>query len=190
MSALTVVYLSSTLNVLAALTRAAPPGADEAVTALVGTSLPVRAVGPTSTHFAFPASLLAAVTVNDTLPDVVVDPQAFQVADDPQGKNVPQVQPYPPAIPSSPTVSLALDTTNGAVVKLLNVTPATSLQAAVVLQKITTPPQAARILAPVTVTGSSSGTNVADASGFSTNETWEFSAFVPGMPPNAISKTL
>jgi hypothetical protein len=190
MSALTVVYLESTRNVLAALTRAAPPGVGEAVKALVGTSLPVRAVGLTTTHFAFPASLLAAVTVDDTLPSVVIDPQAFQVTDDPQDKTLHEVEPYPPATPSSPAVTVTLDTSNGAVVTLQNVTTTTSLSAVVVLQKVTTPPQAARILTPVTVTGSLSGTTVAPASGFLAGETWEFSAFVRGMPPNAISQAL
>jgi hypothetical protein len=188
MSVLTVICLDSTQNVLAALTRAVPPGAGEAVATLVGTSLPVRAVGPTPTHLAFPASLLAAVTVNDTQPDVVVDPQAFQVIDDPQDKTVHEVQPYPPTTPSSPIVNLKLDTTNGAVVTLQHVAAGTSLQGVVVLQKITTPPQAATILAPVTVTDA--GTPVAAATDFATGETWEFSAFVPGIPPNAISQTL
>jgi hypothetical protein len=189
-STLTVVYLTSTGNVMAALTRAAPPGAGEAVTALVGTSLPVRGVGLTSAHFAFPASLLAAATVNDTLPDAVIDPQAFQVIQDPQGKTV-QVQPYPPATLTTPAVSLILDTAKGAVVTLNNVTAATSLQAAVVLQNVTTtPPQAARVLAPVTVTGGTSGTVVAAPTDFGTSQTWEFSAFVPGMPPVAISQAL
>ena len=40
MTMLTVVYLQSTGNVLATLTRAAPPGPGEPVTALVGTSHP------------------------------------------------------------------------------------------------------------------------------------------------------
>lgn len=188
MSALTVVYLDSTRNVLAALTRAAPPGAGEPVTALVGNGLPVRAVGPTSTHFAFPVKILAAVTVSDTLPDVVIDPQAFQVVDDPQNKTLHHVTSFPPATASSPNVGLTLDTTNGAVVTLQNVPFGTSLQAVVVLQKVTTQPQAARILTQQTVTDA--GLRVALGRDFATGETWEFSAFVLGLPPNAISQTL
>lgn len=188
MSALTVVYLDSTRNVLAALTRVAPPGAGETVKAFVGTSLPVRGVGLISTHFALPASLLAVVTVSDTMPDVVIDPQAFQVVDDPQDTTLRDVAPFPPPL-GNPKVSLTLDLTNGAAAKLQNVAPATSRQAVVVLQNVTTsPPQAATILGPLNVTDA--GTPVAPASDFATGETWEFSAFVLGMPPNAISQPL
>jgi hypothetical protein len=188
MSVLTVVYLDSTRNVLAAVTRAAPPGAAEPASTFVGNSLPVRAVGLTSTHFALPVTLLAAATVDDTLPGVVIEPQAFQLVDDPQNKALHQVTPFPQATTTSPTVGLALDTIDGAVVTLQNVTPGTSLQAVVVLQNVTTQPQAARILAKVNVTDA--GTPVAPSTDFAPGETWEFSAFVSGMPPNAISQIL
>ena len=68
MSKLTVVYLKTTGHVLAALTRAAPPEGDEPVTALVGTSLTVRASDRRWPMLPFPLELLAAVTVDDNQP--------------------------------------------------------------------------------------------------------------------------
>jgi hypothetical protein len=192
MSMLTVVYLQSTRNVLAALTRAAPPGPGEPVTALVGTSLPVRAVGSTSTNMTIPASALAAVTVNDTQPDAVLDPQGFQVVDDPQDKTVHLVTPIPPPTGSPPpTISLKLDTTNGAVMKATHVaTPTLTLVA--VLQKVTMPPQAATVIGPVTLVISSGSVSFTAAPGteFATSETWDFAVFIQAMPPQAISTTL
>ena len=188
MSALTVVYLNVSRNVLAAVTRATPPGAGEPVNALVGTGLPVRAVGSRPTQLEVPASLLAIATVDKTLPDVVIDPQGFHVIDDPQDKTRREVKPFPPETPSSPRVHLALTHAHGAVVTLKNVPPTTSRQAVVVLLQITQPPQTPQILAPVTVTGDAAGTTVAGGAEFNSGERWEFAVFVELMRPKAISQ--
>jgi hypothetical protein len=192
MTALTVVYLKLTRNVLAAVTRATPPGAAEPVTALVGTALPVRAVGSTATHIAIPASELAAVTVNDTHPYAVLDPQAFQVVDDPQNKPAQQVTHLPPpAGTPPPAITLTLNKTKGAFIKVTHV-HTKMLTVAAVLQKVTMPPQAATVIGPVTI-GPSPGPvfyTFAAATEFATGETWDFAVFVQAMPPQAISKTV
>lgn len=189
MSALTVVYLKATGHVLAALTRAAPPEGAEQVKAFVGANLPVRGIGTTPADFAFPANLLAAVTLDDSLPQVVIDPQAFQVVEDPQDKNHPKVTQFL-GTASAPTTSLLLDTSSGAKVTLTNVPPTTSLQAVVILQKVTTPAQTVIIPPPVPVTGDPNGTVVADKTGFAQSEKWNFYALVQGTPPSSLSKTL
>lgn len=191
MTMLTVVYLQSTGNVLAALTRAAPPGPGEPVTALVGTSLPVRAVGSTSTQMTIPASALAAVTVNDTQPDAVLDPQGFQVVDDPQDKTVHLVTPIPqPTASPPPTITPALDVTHGAVISAAHVTTAT-LTVVAVLQKVTMPPQAATVIGPVTLVISSGSASFTAAPGTElASATWDFAAFTAGMLPQATSASL
>jgi hypothetical protein len=192
MSMLTVVYLQSTRNVLAALTRAAPPGPGEPLKALVGTSLPVRAVGPTSTHMAIPASELAIVTVTDIQPDAVLDPHAFQVVDDPQDKTVHHVTPLPPPTGSPPPkITLTLTKTTGAVIKAEHVNN-TTLTVAAVLQKVTTPPQAATVIRPITLGPSPSPVvyTVAPGTEFAAGGPWDFAVLIQGMPPQAISKSL
>ena len=83
MSKLTVVFLKDTGHVLAALTRADPPTAGEQVSALVGTGLPMGAIDGTSADVIVPVANLDAVTVDDQ-PEVLLDPQGFQVVEDPQ----------------------------------------------------------------------------------------------------------
>ena len=83
MSKLTVVFLKDTGHVLAALTRADPPAAGEQVSALVGTGLPMGAIDGTSADVIVPVANLDAVTVDDQ-PEVLLDPQGFQVVEDPQ----------------------------------------------------------------------------------------------------------
>jgi hypothetical protein len=189
MSALTVVYLKTTGHVLAALTRAAPPEGAEQVNAFVGANLPVRGIGTTPADFAFPANLLDAVTLDDSLPLAVIDPQAFQVVQDPQDKTHPKVTQFL-GTASAPATTLSLDATSGATVTVKNVPPTTSLQAVVILQKVTAPAQAATIYPPVTVTGDPNGTVVDSKAGFAAGETWNFYALVQGTPPSSLSKTL
>jgi hypothetical protein len=189
MSALTVVYLKATGHVLAALTRAAPPEGAEQVNAFVDANLPMRGIGTTPADFAFPANLLAAVTLDDSLPQVVIDPQAFQVVEDPQDKTHPKVTQFL-GTASAPATSLSLEAGSGATVKLTNVPATTSMQAVVILQKVTTPAQAVTIPPPVTVTGDPNGTVVADKAGFAVGEKWNFYALVQGTPPSSLSKTL
>ena len=157
MSKLTVVYLKDTGHVLAALTRADPPAGDEPVSALVGTGLPVSAIAAAAADITVPAQNLATVTVADDQPEVLINPQNFQVVQDPQGQVAPQISNV--GVPGS-TVTLTLDTAAGATVTVTNVPSATSLPAVVVLQKVTSPSLAPTILSPVTVTVGSSGTVV------------------------------
>jgi hypothetical protein len=193
MSMLTVVYLQSTKNVLAALTRAAPPGPGEQVTALVGTSLPVRAVGKSSTQIAIPISELAVVTVNDIQPNAVLDPHGFQVVDDPQDKTVHHVTPILTSAPSptTPKITITLTKTTGAVIRAVHV-HTTKLTVAAVLQKVTQPPQAATVISPITLGPSSSPVvyPVAPASEFTAGGPWDFAVFIQGMLPQALSKSL
>jgi hypothetical protein len=181
MSKLTVVYLKTTGHVLAALTRADPPEGDEPVTALVGSSLTASAIGTVAADVAFPASVLAAVTVDDDQPDVLINPQNFQVVEDPQGQAPPQVKNF--GVPG--IVVLSLSTAAGAKVTVTNVPSSTSLPAVVVLQKVTSPSLAPTILSPVTVSVGPGGTVVADTTGFAPNDTWNMYAFVQGQPPVA-----
>jgi hypothetical protein len=199
MTALTVVYLTSTGHVLAALTRATPPEAGESLDTLLGSHLPWHGTGQAAADVAFPASLLAAATVDDTWPDVsqsgtplatpLIDPQAFQFVQDPQNKTPPQVTEFATTA-GSQAAQLALTVASGLTVTLANVPSNTSLPAVVVLQKVTTPPQAGTVLPPTTVTGAASGTVVA-GTGFTAGDTWSVFVFVQGMPPSTIiGKTL
>lgn len=189
MSMLTVVYMQSTKNVLAAVTRAAPPGPGEPVKALVGTSLPVRAVGTSSTQLAIPASELAVVTVNDTQPNAVLDPHGFQVVDDPQDKTVHHVNPVHRSSPTTPKITLTLNSSAGAVIHVANVAH-TMVTFDGVLQNVLPTPQAATFTGRVTI-GPSNGTvdyQVAPASQFRSGETWDLAVFIQGMRPHATSK--
>jgi hypothetical protein len=194
MTALTVVYLKDTGHVLAAVTTAVPPEGSEPVKALVGAHLPWRGTGQASVDVTFPDHLLAAVTVVENLPDIsrsgvpratpLIDPQAFQVVKDPQNKTPPKVTTFP-STAIAPTAQLAFASLK-LTVTLTNVPVTASLPAIVVLQEITTPAQAGTIVAPVTVTGATSGTTV--ATGFQTGQTWSAFAFVQGMPPAFIDE--
>ncbi len=182
MSKLTVVYLKDTGHVLAALTRADPPQGDEPVTALVGTGLPVSSIGGLATDVILPVANLAAVTVDDNQPEVLINPQNFQVVQDPQGQAPAQVKNVGV---SGSQVLLAIDVTSGATVTVKNVPSATSLPAVVVLQKVTSPSLAPTILSPVTVTVGSTGTVVSGPTGFVKNDKWNMYAFVQGLQPAA-----
>ena len=119
-------------------------------------------------------------------PTVVIDPQNFQVVEDPQDQAPPKVKNF--GAPGN--VILTLDTASGAKVTVTNVPTATSLPAVVVLQKVTSPSLALTILSPVTVSGGPSGTVVADKTGFAHSDTWNMYAFVQGQPPASASQTL
>ena len=182
MSKLTVVFLKDTGHVLAALTRADPPASAEPVSALVNKGLPVSAVDGTPADVILPAANLAAVTVADDQPEVLINPQNFQVIQDPQGQAPPQVKNV--GVPGS-TITLTLDAASGATVTVTGMPSATSLPAVVVLQKVTSPSLAPTILAPVTVTVGSGGTVVSDQTGFAANDRWNMLAFVQGLRPVA-----
>ncbi len=186
MSKLTVVYLKDTGHVLAALTRADPPPGDEPVTALVGGGLPVSAVGAKPADFTMPAKDLDTLTVDDDRPEVLIDPQKFQVVKDPQGLAPPTVT-YVGVQGGS--VSLNLDTASGATVTVTDVSSATSLPAVVVLQKVTSPSLPPTVLAPVTVAVGPAGTVVAGSTGFAKNDRWNLVAFVQGQRPKASGVT-
>lgn len=183
MSKLTVVYLADTGHVLAALTRADPPAAAEPVGALVNKGLPVSAVDATAADITVPVANLASVTVDDTQPDVLVNPQNFQVVQDQQTQK-PQVKNVGVA---GSTVGMALDHGSGATVTVTNVPTATSLPAVVVLQKVTSPGLPPTILAPVTITVGSGGTVVCDQAGFAVGDKWKAYAFVQGLVPKALA---
>ena len=186
MSKLTVVYLKDTGHVLAALSRADPPEGDEPVGALVGTGLPVSFIDRPPAGVTLPArDLLAAVTVDDDQPEVLINPQNFQVVQDPQGKAAPQVTSF---ADTGSQVGLTIDTSSGAKVTVADGPSGTQLPAVVVLQKATSPSRAPTILSPVTITAGSS-TVVADQTGFAKNDQWNMYAFVQGLPP-AASETL
>lgn len=188
MTALTVVYLKSTGHVLAAVTRAVPPEAGEPLKALVGAHLLWRGIGLISADVAFPAHLLAAATVDDKWPDVarsgsplatpLIDPQLFQVVEDPQNKTPPKVTKFPTAI-GDPAATLAFNATPDLTVTLTNVPSAASLPAVVVLQQIMTSAQPGHILTKI-VPGGTSATVV--ATGFHTSEKWSAFAFIKGVP--------
>jgi hypothetical protein len=186
MSKLTVVYLKDSGHVLAALTRADPPAAGEPVGALVNKGLPVSAVDAVSADVTVPVTNLAAVTVDDNQPDVLINPQHFQVVQDPSGQTPPQVASIGLA---AGNVALTIDTTSGAQVVVSNVFTAVSLPAVVVLQKLASPSPAPTILDPVTVT-LASPTVVADPAGFVIGDTWNMYAFVQGVRPAASAITI
>jgi ABC-type glucose/galactose transport system permease subunit len=182
MSKLTVVYLKDTGHVLAALTRADPPAADQPVGALVNKGLSVSAVDTTAADITVPVANLASVTVDDNQPEVLTSPQNFQVVQDPQGQAPPQVKNVGVA---GSTVSVALDHTSGATVTVTNVPSATTLPAVVVFQKITSPSLPPTILTPVNITVGLSGTVVCDQTGFVAGDKWNVYAFVQTLVPKA-----
>jgi len=183
MSKLTVVNLKDTGHVLAALTRADLPAGDEPVTALVGASLPVRAVDTTAAGISVPAASLAAATVDYDQPELVlINPQNFQVVQDPQTQ-APSLQ----NIGAPGHVGVTIDAINGATVTVTGVPSAASLPAVVVLQKVTSPSLPPTILSPVTITVGPGGTVVLDKTGFVTGDKWNVYAFVQGLPPEAAS---
>jgi hypothetical protein len=181
MTKLTVVYLQSTMHVLAALTRTDPPQADEPVSALIGTGLPVRFIGQLPVDLILHAQDLSAVTV-DNQPDVLINPQNFQVAQDQQSQ---ALQVIAAGVPGS-TVNCTIDHTSGAAITVTGVLSAPSLQAVVVLQKLTPPRPAPTILPPVTLTMGVS-TPVHDKSGFLAGDTWNVYALVKTLLPTAQS---
>jgi hypothetical protein len=180
MSKLTVVYLNDTGHVLAALTRVDPPQGTEQVGALVGTGLPVSSVGGLAADFTVPVQDLAPATVDDQL-EVLLNPQGFQVVQDPQGQAPPKVKNV--GVPGS-SVDLTIAASSGAAVKVTGVSSPTTLQAVVVLQNVTTPNLAATILPTVTVTVGTA-TPVSGNTGFVTGEKWNMYAFVQGLSPTA-----
>jgi hypothetical protein len=182
MSELTVVYLKDTGHVLAALTRADPPAGAEPVSDLVNKGLPVSTIDGTPADVILAATYLAAVTIDDDQPEVLINPQNFQVIQDPQGQAPPRVKNV--GVPGS-TVTLTLSAASGATVTVTGVPSATSLPAVVVLQKVTSPSLAPTILAPVTVPIGSGGTVVSDQTGFAVHDTWNMLAFVQGLQPVA-----
>lgn len=107
MTKLTVVYLSDTGHVLAALTRADPPTGTEQVSALVGTGLPVRFIGNLRADAIVAAQCLAVATFDDQ-PGVVTSPQSFIV----DSKSPAQVQ----NAGASSQVTLAISHVSGATV--------------------------------------------------------------------------
>lgn len=179
MSKLTVVFLKDTAHVLAALTRADPPAAGEQVGALVGTGLPMGAIDGTSADVIVPVANLDAVTVDDQ-PEVLLDPQGFQVVEDPQQLKPPTVTSA--GVPGS-TVDLAISHAFGATVTVKNVPSAPSLTAVVVLQKVASPNPAPLILVSTVTVGSQ--TVVAAPNGFVTGDKWNMSAFVQTLRPAA-----
>jgi len=179
MSALTVVFLKDTGHVLAALTRADPPAAGEPVSALVDTGLPLAVIDGTPTDVTLPVANLDAVTVDDQ-PEVLLNPQGFQVIQDPQKLLPPKVTSV--GIVGS-AVTPSISATNGAAVNVTGV-PATSLTAVVVLQKVTAPSPVLIVVHPVTV-GSST---VVDPPGvYVANEKWNVYAFVQMLQPTALA---
>lgn len=177
MSKLTVVFLKDTKHVLAALTRADPPAAGEQVSALVGAGLPVGAIDGASADVVVPVANLDAVTVDDQ-PEVLLNPQGFQVVEDPQ-KLTPST--VTSVGVSGSTVGLAISHALGASVTVTNVPSAISLRAVVILQKVASPSLAPLILVSTVTVGSN--TVVAAPNGFVTGDTWNMSAFVQTLRP-------
>ena len=83
MSRLTVVFLKDTRHVLAALTRADPPASRRAGQRARRHGPPDRCHRRDVGHVIVPVANLDAVTVDDQ-PEVLLDPQGFQVVEDPQ----------------------------------------------------------------------------------------------------------
>jgi len=185
MTKLTVVQLKDTGHVLAALTRADPPQGTEQASTLVGAGLPLSSVGGVAADFTVPAQDLAPVTVDDQ-PEVLINPQGFQVVQDPQGQAPPQVKNV--GVPGS-SVDLTIAASSGAAVKVTGVSSATTLQAVVVLQNVTTPNLAATILPTVTVT-IGTATPVSGKTGFVTGDKWNVYAFVQSLSPAANEVTV
>ncbi len=181
MSTITIVNLTDTGHVLAALTRADPPTGDEPVTALVGAGLPVRGIDTAAADIILPAANLAAATVDFDHPEqVLLNPQNFQVVQDPQtGDRTLQ------NIGVQAQVTVNISAALGATVKVTNVQSAISLPALVVLQKVTSPSLPPTILSPVTITVGPGGTVVLDPTGFKSGDDWNVYAFVQGQKPTA-----
>jgi hypothetical protein len=189
MSKLTVVYLKDTGHVLAALTRADPPAAAEAVRALTGAGLPIGPIDGASAAITIPAAMLHAVTVDDQ-PGATLDPLGFQVVEDPQRLKPPMVT---GAGVQGSTVTLTIRQSNGATVTVTNVPSAAPLTAVVALQKAASPTPAA-IIVVTTVTVGSPGVVVLPPGGFVTsdnpgglvpNDNWNMYAFVQSLRPAA-----
>jgi hypothetical protein len=178
MSKLTVVFLKDTGHVLAALTRADPPAANEPVGALVDTGLPVIVINGTPTDVTVPVAMLDAVTVDDQ-PEVLFNPQDFQVVQDPQKLLPPKVTTI--GVVGS-TVDLAISASHGASVKAQNVPPDKTLRAVVVLQRVTPPGPLVIVARTVTV---DSATMVENQITFSTTDKWNMYAFVQKLQPKA-----
>ncbi len=178
MSALTVVFLKDSGHVLAALTRADPPAPGEPVGALVDTGLPLAAIDGTTADVIIPVGNLDAVTVDDQ-PEVLLNPQGFQVIQDPQ-------KVLPPTVTSvgvgGSTVTPSISASNGAEVQVTGVS-ATSLSAVVVLQQKTPAPGPTLIVVHSVTVGSPT---VVDPPGAYVHpDTWNMYAFVQGLAPTA-----
>jgi len=185
MTKLTVVQLTDTGHVLAALTRADPPQGTELADALVGAGFPVSSADGLAADFTVPAQDLTLVTIDDQ-PEVLLNPQGYQVVQDPQGQAPPQVkQVGVPGSSVTPTISAG----SGVAVEVTGVSSATSLPAVVVLQNVTTPNQAPIVLPTVTVTVGSP-TPVSGKTGFVTTDKWNVYAFVQGLSPTAAEVTV
>ena len=151
MSKLTVIYLQDTKQILAAVSRAAPPEGEEPVTTLVGSSLPVRSIsGQSSTgasasslDLSIPANLLAAATV-DLKPEVLLNPRDFQVVEDPSDLTHPKVQALVPGAGTGVTLSPIGVTVN------ITSAPPTDLPILIVLKSAS---QTAPALAPIVLPG-------------------------------------
>lgn len=185
MTKITVVQLKDTGHVLAALTRADPPQGTEQADALVGAGLRVSAAGGLAADFTVPAQDLTLVTV-DGQPEVLLNPQGYQVVPDPQGQAPAQVKNV--GVPGSsviPTIGAGA----GAEVKVTGVSSATTLQVVVVLQNATTPNQAPIVLPAVTATVGAA-TAVSGKTGFVTGDKWNVYAFVQGLSPTAVEVTV
>jgi hypothetical protein len=175
MTKLTVVFLKDSKHVLAALTRADPPAANEPVSALVDTGLPLAVIEGTPADVTIPVAYLDAVTVDDQ-PEVLLNPQGFQVVQDLQKL-------LPPKVTSvgviGSAVTLLISAANGAAATVTGA-PTTSLTAVVVLQKVTAPSPALIVVRPVTV-GSST---VVDPPGvYVAGDQWNVYAFVQTLKP-------
>jgi len=176
MSKLTVVYLTDTWHVLAALTRTAPPKGTEPAGALVGTGLPVRFIGNLPADATVSAQDLALATVDDQ-PGVLISPQSYKVVFDSKGQA--QVQ----NAGAAGQVTLAIDTQHGATITGVTA----SLPARVGLQNVTSPGPAHTVLSPVTV---GPGGTVVRQAGFAAGEKWNMYALVQGLPPVVKNFTL
>lgn len=172
MTKLTAVYLNRTSHVLAALTRTDPPQTAEPVSALIGTGLLVRFIGQLLLDVTFYARDLSVVTVDDQ-PDVVVNPQGYQVVQDPVTRAL-QVT----GVGASGQVTLTIDTTSGAAV---TVNMAGSLPAIVVLQKVK-PTSSPPVIVPLLTVPLGSAIAM-PASAFASGDNWNMYALVQTLPP-------
>lgn len=177
MTKLTVVFLKDSKHVLAALTRADPPAANEPVSALVDTGLPLAVIDGTPADVTFPVAKLDAVTVDDQ-PEVLFDPQGFQVVLDPQNL-------LPPKVTSvgvvGSVVTPSISATTGAAVQVTGPPSSPPLTAVVVLQNITAPAPTRIVVGQVTP-GSSPA--VVDSKGvYKAGDKWTVYTFVQTLQP-------